>query len=69
MAVGESDRVGGFRLAGVEVVAVETAGDCAAAWDRVHEDCSVVILTPAAHAALADRLRQRPTVISVVLPG
>jgi vacuolar-type H+-ATPase subunit F/Vma7 len=52
-AIGERERVRGFALAGVHVVAAEDPELARAAWRGLPDDVGLVILTPTAHAALA----------------
>ncbi|RSM85153.1 hypothetical protein DMH04_17780 [Kibdelosporangium aridum] len=66
VAIGESVRVRGFGLAGVIVMAAEDPAAVREAWRAVPDDAEVVILTPAAAAALADRPE---TPLTAVLPG
>jgi hypothetical protein len=68
IALGEALRVGGFALAAVEVVAAESPEEVVAAWQRLPEDTAVLLLTPMARSALADRLRERPRLLHARLP-
>ncbi|HSD79550.1 MAG TPA: hypothetical protein VLB47_02775 [Solirubrobacteraceae bacterium] len=68
-AIGEEVRVAGYALAGVDVRAAEDAAAARAAWDALGDDVACVILTPAAHAALAGELDRRPFVVWAVMPG
>jgi len=66
-AIGEAVRVQGLRLAGVQVLPGEEPAEVRASWAALPDDVAVVVLTPAAAAALdpdrsADRLT-RPTVV------
>ncbi len=69
VAIGESERLRGFKLAGVDVIAADDSASAHAAWSALPGDVALVILTPAARAALAadelDRLGRR---LWVVLP-
>lgn len=67
-AIGEHARLAGYALAGVEVHRAEDAAAALAAWDVLGPDVACVILTPASHAALAQRLPDRPHVVWAVLP-
>jgi vacuolar-type H+-ATPase subunit F/Vma7 len=59
-AIGERERVSGFALAGVLVAAADDAESARAAWEALPIEVGVVILTPAAHAALvSERLLAR----------
>ena len=69
VAIGDERRLGGFALAGADVVHAATAREATAAWEALAEDVAVVVLSPDAHAALADRLDERPTVVWAVLPS
>jgi vacuolar-type H+-ATPase subunit F/Vma7 len=51
--IGEDVRVEGFGLAGALVCPAYGETAVRAAWDALEEDVSVVLLTPAAAAALA----------------
>jgi vacuolar-type H+-ATPase subunit F/Vma7 len=68
VAIGDERRLGGYALSGVEVLPAAGAGDAAAAWDALAGDVALVVLDPPAHAALAERLDERPTVLWAVLP-
>jgi hypothetical protein len=68
IALGEERRVLGFALAAVDVLVAEDAAAVVDAWGRLPADAAVLLLTPAAHAALAGRLAQRPRLIHAVLP-
>lgn len=69
--MGERARVAGFALAGAEVVPVEDPADVLVAWGGLATDVDVVILTPAAAAALGELLDAPPRpgrALPVVLP-
>jgi len=57
-AIGESERIGGFAFAGVSVAAADEPEAARAAWSALPADVALVILTPAARAAIADRLSE-----------
>ena len=65
--VGERLRVQGFALAGAVVVPAEEAAETRAAWRGLSEDVAVVVLTPAAAAALAPVLPDGRR-LTVVMP-
>ena len=68
VAIGESERLAGLALAGVDV---HDAGDeetVRAAWDALGVDVGLLILTPQAEAALAGKLSEREDVVWVSLP-
>ena len=68
-AIGEDVRVAGYGLAGAEVHAAEDAPAVQAAWDALGDDVACLVLTPAAGAALRDRLADRPRLVWTVLPS
>lgn len=70
VAIGEQERLRGFKLAGMDVDVAEDPADARAAWEALPPDVGLVILTPAAHAALAaSELDPRGQRLSVVMPG
>ena len=68
-AIGESDRVRGFALAGVSVAAADEPDAARAAWRALPADVALVILTPAAHAAIAGELADGGRRLWVVMPA
>jgi vacuolar-type H+-ATPase subunit F/Vma7 len=69
VAIGEQERLRGFALAGVDVAAAEDFPRVRAAWEALAPEAALVILTPAAHAALeAGTLEPRGERLWVVLP-
>ena len=68
-AIGEDVRLAGYGLAGVAVHAAEHADAVRAAWDALDDDVACLILTPAARAALGERLAERPRLLWTVMPG
>lgn len=69
VALGEQARVEGFALAAVEVVPAEGPDGVRAAWRALPQDVAVVLLTPAAEAALSGELAGRPRLLWAVLPA
>lgn len=68
--IGELERVRGFALAGVPVVAAADGEQARAAWRALPDEVAVVFLTRAAHDALADgELAAAPERLWVVMPG
>lgn len=67
VAIGESHRVDGFALAGVDVRAAEDAQAANDVLDGL-EDVGLLVLTPRAEAALRARLVEREDVVWVTLP-
>jgi vacuolar-type H+-ATPase subunit F/Vma7 len=69
VAIGEAVRVAGYALAGVEVRPAESPGAALNAWRTLDLDTQLVLLTPAAAAALEGLLTETASRIWVVLPG
>jgi hypothetical protein len=67
-AIGEEARLAGYALAGLELHAAGDDGEARAAWRGLDEEVACVILTPAAHAALALLLDERPRMLWAVVP-
>lgn len=66
--IGEGVRVRGYALAGAAVRTAATDEEVAAAWSDLPEDVACLILTEAAHTALAARLHERPDLLWAVVP-
>ena len=70
VAIGDQERLRGFALAGVEVAVADDPAGARAAWAALPPEVALVILTPAAHAALAgSELDPRGQRLWVVMPG
>ncbi len=70
VAIGEQEQLRGFALAGVEVAVADDPAGARAAWAALPPEVALVILTPAAHAALAaSELDRRGQRLWVVMPG
>jgi vacuolar-type H+-ATPase subunit F/Vma7 len=67
--IGEAGRIRWFALAGVATHAAETDEEARSAWRALADDVTVVILTPRAADRLAGQLKQRPQVLTVVMPS
>ncbi len=67
-AIGDPRRVGGFALAGVEVLPADGADAAAEALAALAPDVGLLILTPAAYEGVAEELAERPDLIWAVLP-
>lgn len=67
-AIGDRLLLEGYALAGAEVVDARDAAAVRRAWADLPGDTGLVLLSPAAHAVLADELVQRP-LLWVVVPG
>jgi vacuolar-type H+-ATPase subunit F/Vma7 len=69
VAIGEGEKLRGFALAGVDVAVAADPAAARAAWAALSADVALVILTPAAQAALsADELEHAEHRLWVVLP-
>jgi vacuolar-type H+-ATPase subunit F/Vma7 len=67
-AIGESELVDGYGLAGVEVLPAPDAAAARRAWASLEDDVGLLLLTPAAEAALAAKLAEARGVIWAVIP-
>ncbi|WP_225848825.1 V-type ATP synthase subunit F [Streptomyces sp. HPF1205] len=68
VAIGERTRVSGFALAGVEVLVAERPEAVRQAWDGLPAGVGLVIVTPAAAAALGAPAPDRESPLVVVMP-
>jgi vacuolar-type H+-ATPase subunit F/Vma7 len=69
-AIGELARIGGFALAGVQIAVAEHPDAVRTAWRGLPGDVDLVILTPAARAALqAEGLGQADQRLWAVMPA
>lgn len=64
VVIGEG--VAGYRLAGAHVVEAEGPVPVRAAWDALPEDTGLVLLTPAARAALGAEPDRRRLLVAVI---
>jgi len=70
VAIGERERVSGFALAGVQIAPADHPEAVRAAWRALSADAGLVILTRAAHRALAaEGVDDRDGRLWVVMPG
>ncbi len=67
-AIGETHELEGFALVGVAVFAAETPSQMIQAWRDLDHDVGLVILSPAASAALRAVLADRPDTLTVTMP-
>lgn len=67
-AIGEQPQVAGFALAGARVYVAESSAQVLATWDALPSSVAVVILTPAAAAALDDKRFAASGWLTVVMP-
>jgi vacuolar-type H+-ATPase subunit F/Vma7 len=68
-AIGEAARLQGYRLAGVEVHEACGSDQVGAAWRSLSSDVALVILSPAALAALGPAVDERPRMLWTALPA
>ncbi|HLN06892.1 MAG TPA: V-type ATP synthase subunit F [Acidimicrobiales bacterium] len=68
VALGEGQRVRGFALAGATVVVAEDEAEVTAAWQALEADVGLVLLTPAAAKVVAPYVRDRPHLLTAVMP-
>ena len=68
-AIGAEVSLRGYTLAGAELHAAVGAEELTAAWERLSDEVACLVLTVAAHEALAPRLPERPDVVWAVVPG
>lgn len=66
--LGEGHRIQTFVLAGAEPHPARTDEEALAAWSELDPDVAVLILTPEAAGALAERLGERRQLLVTVLP-
>lgn len=66
--LGEGARVAGFALAGALVLVADDPEQARTAWAALPADVAVAILTPAAAAALGERIRAVEWPLLAVLP-
>jgi vacuolar-type H+-ATPase subunit F/Vma7 len=69
VAIGERELVDGYGLAGVQVLPASGATAVRRAFAKVEGDAGLLILTPAAEAALTTRLADARRLVWVVLPA
>jgi len=67
-AIGERARVAGYALAGVEVHLADSPEEVLAAWAALDRDVVLVVLTPAAAAALPEAEEDGERRLRAVLP-
>jgi vacuolar-type H+-ATPase subunit F/Vma7 len=68
VALGSSDDLDGFALAGVRVVVTTTERAVTEAWSELDRDVGLVILSADAAHTLATVLDDRADVLTVVMP-
>lgn len=68
VAIGEEAVLEGLGLAGVAVLSAETPEEARSAWELLGPDTAVVVLSPAAAAALTDAPHPSRR-LRVVVPG
>jgi len=68
VAIGCGATLEGFALAGVAVLRADSPAAAGDAWTDLADDVALVILSPDAADVLAERLAERPDVLTVVTP-
>ncbi len=68
-AIGEASRVGGYVLAGVEVLPAGSADEARATLAALDHEVGLLLLGESAAQALADELALRPGLVWTVVPG
>lgn len=66
--LGEHARVEAYSLGGALISPADGAQEVRAAWDSLDDRVKVVVLTPAAAAALDGAYDRRPGILTVVMP-
>ncbi len=66
--IGEELAVEGYALAGCVLLPAGNPDEVNAAWQALPADTVLLILTKSAAGWLADRLAQRPDIMTVVMP-
>jgi vacuolar-type H+-ATPase subunit F/Vma7 len=67
-AIGDWYRIQMLALAGVAAHAADTDKQVVAVWQQLPQDVAVLVLTPEAAAALADRIGERRDLLTTVMP-
>ena len=65
--IGEALAVEGYALAGAIVLTADSRAEAVAAWHSLPPDTALLIVTACAAEWLADRLAQRPAILTAVL--
>ncbi len=68
LALGEAHELEGFALVGARVVPAGTPEEVRAAWARLGDDVSLLVLTRAAASTLGDEPARRDDLLTAVLP-
>lgn len=68
VAIGERTRLAGYAAVGVDVMSAEDGSEVLAAWERLGDGVSLLMLTATARETLEPRLRERPQLVWAVLP-
>jgi vacuolar-type H+-ATPase subunit F/Vma7 len=66
--IGEELAVEGYALAGCVLLPADNPDEVNSAWQALPPDTVLLILTESAAGWLADRLAQRPDIMTVVMP-
>jgi vacuolar-type H+-ATPase subunit F/Vma7 len=68
VAIGERPRLEGYALAGVEILEAPDAAAAERMWEQLPADVGLLLLSPTAEAALAERLTEKQ-LLWVVVPA
>ncbi len=68
-AIGESEAIAGYGLAGAELHPAASESDMRAAWEGLGPDVGLLLLTPASVTVLATDLAEAPELLWVVIPA
>ena len=68
VAIGESTRVAGFLLVGVDVMPADSPTAVLAAWRALPPDTGLVVLSPAAAAVVAELDEKADRPLTAVMP-
>lgn len=68
-AIGELEAVDGYGLAGVELLPAADGSAAREAWATLAPDVALLLVTPAAAEALAERLADAGDLLWVVIPA
>ena len=66
--IGEQLAVEGYALAGCVLLPADSPDEVSSAWQALPADTVLLILTDSAATRLADRIEQRPDIMTAVMP-
>lgn len=68
-AIGPSEAIAGYGLAGAELHPAATEADVRAGWEGLGPDVGLLLLTPASATLLATDLAEAPELLWVAIPA